>query len=281
LKTPVLFFWSILLFSTLLTSGCRRQKGARGGAIRADSVAVRPLPPADSAGTPAPGEAPQVAVAEADFRYLVTRSRLSYQSSTGQRVDNALVNLKARKDSIIWLNVSVLGISGARALITQESITVLDLVRKTYSQSDYATLSRRYGMPVSFSLIQAILLGNLPLGTVPYQARREGNFWVLRQAVGPVRADSYVQPDDRRVRRFEAAQDLTNHTLRLLFGELTAVPGSPVALPFSTSLALTLQTALAGQPNQTTIELRHQRVELTDEPQTFPFSIPASYERTN
>ncbi len=271
--------WSLLVIGTLLTVSCKRQRLNRPlPAPVTDSTTVVAVPPSRDSATLETSRDEKIDVAEIDFRYLVSRSKISFRSKD-QKVDNANVNIRIKKDSIIWLNISLLGISGARALITRDQVTVIDNVHKEYSQFDYPTLSRRYGIELSYDLLQSIIVGNVPLKKKPRKISKDPDYFIIRQEAGKVLVDNYIGKQDRKLRKLKAVEPQTNNTLNLTFDNFTAL--NDVLFPYSSLITLDLQSGTDRQPYQTVIEIRHQKVELTDEPQTFPFSIPAKYERKN
>lgn len=278
MKLPALLLWSLLGIGTLLTASCKRQRLARPTPPpRADSTAVVTLPARDSV-TVENDRDEKVDVAEIDFRYLVSRSKISFRSKD-QKIDNANVNIRIKKDSVIWMNVSLLGISGARALITRDQVTVIDLVHKEYSQFDYATLSRRYGIELSFDLLQSIIVGNVPLRKNPRKISKDPDYFIIRQEADQVLVDNYIGKQDRKLRKLKAVELRTNNTLNLTFDNFAVL--NDMLFPYSSLITLDLQSGTDRQSYQTVIEIRHLKVDLTDEPQSFPFSIPAKYERKN
>lgn len=279
LKLSSLVLWSFLVTSTLLATSCKRQRLNRPTSPprAADSTAVVPVPSADSLAQGTSRDE-KIDVAEIDFEYLVSRSKISFRSKD-QKVDNANVNIRIKKDSVIWMNVSLLGISGVRALITRDQVTVIDLVHKEYSQFDYPTLSRRYGIELSFDLLQSIIVGNVPLRKNPRKISKDPDYFIIRQEAGQVLVDNYIGKQDRKLRKLKAVELRTNNTLNLTFDNFAVL--NDMLFPYSSLITLDLQSGTDRQSVQTVIEIRHQKVELTDEPQSFPFSIPAKYERKN
>jgi hypothetical protein len=85
-------------------------------------------------------------------------SRLSVEISTSgdEEISAFLVN---RRDSVIYLNLNKFGIELARAVLTPDSISMVNRFEKTYYKGDYSLVSRLYGFPLSFDFIQSILMG--------------------------------------------------------------------------------------------------------------------------
>ena len=70
-------------------------------------------------------------------------------------------SLKIHKDSLIWISISPgLGLELGRFLFDEDSLYFMNRFDKTYFKSSYSDLSKKTQSPLSFSRIQALLLGN-------------------------------------------------------------------------------------------------------------------------
>ncbi len=70
---------------------------------------------------------------------------------------------RMKRDSVLWLSISPgMGITAARALITRDSVKVVNYLQKYYSVYSIAYLQELLGAPVSLSELQKLMLG-LPL----------------------------------------------------------------------------------------------------------------------
>ena len=77
---------------------------------------------------------------------------LSFNDLSGQ--------LRMRKDSLVWVSVTAMGIELARMKVSTDSVWVINRMDKTYLAESLDTLSARLGMPLSLPLIQTLLLDN-------------------------------------------------------------------------------------------------------------------------
>lgn len=80
-----------------------------------------------------------------------------FLQGNGQSI-GATANIIWQKDSTIWLNVKKFGLEAARALITKDSVFVLNRLEKTYTAKGLESLQRQYNLPAGFDLIQSVLL---------------------------------------------------------------------------------------------------------------------------
>ncbi|QJD78538.1 DUF4292 domain-containing protein [Spirosoma rhododendri] len=278
-------FTALLLLSVLIgAGGCRRQVP-----IATQQTQPAPRPTVDSGAVARPAssvsgtadksvtKAADANVAQIDFIYLTTRSKLSFRSPQ-QEIDNATVSIRAQKDSLIWLSVSKLGIEGARVLISRDSVRILDKINRQYAVADYGTISQQFRFQLNFELLQAVLIGNLPLPNSPAQIVSAGaDTLLLRQTDGGTRIDNYVGEQNRKLIRLLLTQQAGNNTLRLDYQDFTAL--NTFLFPYTSHLLLDYKAAATGQPAQTQLTIRHTKVELVGESPGFPFSVPASYQR--
>ena len=68
--------------------------------------------------------------------------------------------LRMRRDSVIWISVSpMMGLEGLRALVTKDSILVVDRVDKTYLYESLDYLVSQWNISQDFEEFQRMLLG--------------------------------------------------------------------------------------------------------------------------
>jgi hypothetical protein len=90
--------------------------------------------------------------------WMEARVKLKYQDDYQSL--RAASTIKMRKDSVIWMNVRVLGFEAGRALITKDSVFVLMRLQKQYLAESLDYLEESYNMPANLTTLQNLLLGN-------------------------------------------------------------------------------------------------------------------------
>jgi len=263
----------LLAFAMLGLASCkknRKDKTAAGmESPQPDSLTAGLVPFDESKDT--------FAIQEIDFDYLTAKSKFSFQSST-QDIDNATLNLRVKKDSLIWFSVTTLGFELARGLISPQEIVVLDKFHKDYFQFSYPQLSRQFKFDLSYALLQSLLTGNLPFPRQPGQKLyRAGDAILLRQKAGHLTVDSYLSESDRKLERIEAVDPAAQNTLSLDYADFKQL--EKYLFPYLGLITLNAKPAPDQPFAQTEIRLEHSRVELTPDNPGFPFSIPDSYQR--
>lgn len=89
-------------------------------------------------------------------------SKLSVDLESEKMTESFSVNLKIRKDSLIWMDVKKAGISVARAAITKDSIKMI--VRFGESEGCYSRsfnfINEQFDTELDFNMLQDLLIGN-------------------------------------------------------------------------------------------------------------------------
>lgn len=294
-----LVLYALLLSVLLYSDGCRGRRlsqtqtvdsvPGKNGPVAStprpagtDSTRATPLEPTPTDSTlnrPArPGiEEARTNVAEIDFRYLTAKSKISFKSPE-QDIDNANINIRVRKDSLIWLSVNKLGIEAVRGLITRDSITVIDKIHREYAVYDFPTLSRQFNFEMNFALLQALIVGNLPLPKRPAQKiKNERDYLLLRQSEGKVLVENYIGEQDRKLKKLMVTEQPTKNTLRLDYEDFTSL--NNFLFPYTSLVTLDYKSKTDGQFYQTLLRIKHSKVELADKNPGFPFAIPVNYQR--
>jgi hypothetical protein len=182
-----------------------------------------------------------------------------------------------KKDSIIWLSISKVGVEGARSLITKDSIYVVDKLKNEYTVYDFETLSEKFNFNITFDFIQAAILGNLPLSQKKDKAKliREKGQYLLRQNENSVTIDNYINSENMKLKKLFMVEQPSNNSLTLDYEDFKVL--NSFLFPYSSLLSLQY-TSSEGYYN-TSVAIQHQKVELSDKELKFPFNIPQKYDR--
>lgn len=281
--------WLIALVLVLNTESCRRRRLSRMAppSLPADTTFANRPPAADTTlnaapptepARPRPGiEEARTNVAEIDFSYLTAKSKFAFKNKDGD--DNtANMNLRVKKDSLIWFAVTKVGIEVARGLITRDSITMIDKIHREYFVYDFPTLSQKFNFDLSFDLLQALIVGNLPLPKNPAQKiKRERDYLLLRQSEGKVLVENYIGEQDRKLKKLMVTEQPTKNTLRLDYEDFATL--NNFLFPYTSLITLDYKSGTDGQFYQTLLKIQYNKVELVDKPLSFPFNIPEKYQR--
>ena len=95
-----------------------------------------------------------------DFTTFSAKIDVDYRGADDKKYDvNA--HLRMYKDSVIWISVTaILGIEGLRAMITRDSVKLLDKQNKIYTAHSVAYLQEITSLPLDLISLQDLLIGN-------------------------------------------------------------------------------------------------------------------------
>lgn len=98
-----------------------------------------------------------------DFEYDWLGMKISADFSSEGQSDSFKVNVKAKKDSVLWISISpALGIEVVRMVITPDSLKYVSKVpnNKHYYLGQYGDVQDMIGMDVNFAQLVDLLVGN-------------------------------------------------------------------------------------------------------------------------
>lgn len=95
-----------------------------------------------------------------DFQHLQIRSKI--RTDIDGRSNNATLKMYFRTNEMLWANVSMFGITGARAKVTPESVRGYEILDKTYIDSDFSFFNQQLKVDfITFERLNQLLLGQL------------------------------------------------------------------------------------------------------------------------
>lgn len=209
------------------------------------------------------------------FPFLKLNARLQYQDTQGSK-QQARIQVRMHRDRCIWFHITTpLGVGVARVMATPTDITIIDYLRRTYTVQRYDVLSQTLGLPCTYALLQALLLGELPRSpTLPASEQHHGpsdiiykqqhNDWqytgIMDRAVGKL-AQLVITHSTQPLQGTITYQDFVPHKKAILYSRAT------ICLPQHTRQHLAIDT----------IQLTHVKVCWPIQPLQFPFKIPSTY----
>jgi hypothetical protein len=217
---------------------------------------------------------PSLNVEETDFTFMDGKARMVLRDANKEREVKA--NIRVRKDSVIWMTFSVIGVQGGKALINHDSITIVSNVDKEYYVFEYAELSKRYNFEINYDVIEAAILGNLIMPRKETdEVKQESSFFVLKQASNNVTVDNFVNAASMKIEKVELKEGSSNNSLVINYSNFQPL-GSKL-LPYNGTINL-FYKAVSGLLN-TTVIFEYNKAEIKDKELKFPFNIPKRYVR--
>jgi hypothetical protein len=213
------------------------------------------------------------AIKPIDFEWISGKSKVTIKDDKGDQ--NVNISVRMKKDSLIWLSAGLMGLEGVRALITQDSIKVLDRINKAVYFMDFNSLSKQFNFPLGFKTVQSILIGEMPFAasqmdlvlTEPSQST------IIRQDKGRVKLDNFLKAE--RLIKINMKEELGN-AMSIDYADFQQVSAT-ADIPFLISILIDYKKE--AQPMQTSVSINHQRMEVQSEALTFPFVVPSNFKR--
>ncbi len=218
--------------------------------------------------------APNLEIQEIDFEYFHGKARMVFRDDKKER--DVKANIRIRKDSVIWMTFSVIGVQGGKVLINRDSVTVVSTVEKEYYVFDYKELSSRFNFEINYQTIQSAILGNL------ITPRQDGDkitggssFNVLEQHRGTVNVLNFINAASRKLEKVEMKEVNTNNLITINYSNFQPV-GDKI-YPYNGSVDISYKTPKGLL--KTTVILEYNKAEVGDKELKFPFNIPRKYDR--
>ena len=211
---------------------------------------------------------------EIDFDYFQGKARVNFKDNKKEREVKAAIRI--RKDSVIWMTFSVIGVQGGKALINKDSITIVSNVDKEYYVFDYKELSKRFNFTIDYNVVQAAMLGNLIQAKADTdKVKQEPNFTILEQDYESVHIKNYINNASAKLERVEMTESNSNNSMTINYRNFQ--PVNDKSFPFNGVVSLFYKAATGILNN--TIEFEYNKAEVGDKELKFPFNIPRKYER--
>lgn len=230
--------------------------------------------------TSAGGPGTSVPVAESTVKatntsFLFLNAKAKAQINLKGNKQGANLSLRMRRDSIIWVSAGLAGFEGVRAILTPDSVHVLNRLEKTYFSGGYNYLSKLLSVPVSFAQMQAILLGDYlpaPTGTTPVVVAEASGQRVSYPLAG-VLIERLLQASTGRVQQLKVSDAVAKRNLTVDYSDFQPLEGQP-ELSFANATAIQAQQPTAGE---VTAVLNYTKVNVGRERLAFPFSVPKGF----
>ena len=93
------------------------------------------------------------------YQYVQLSGEVSIQLGAGMQTAQIVIRMK--NDSCIWATVRVMGIEGIRAMITRDSVWMMDRLKRTYTVQPLSAFTKTLGIQVPLRTLQQQFLGKL------------------------------------------------------------------------------------------------------------------------
>lgn len=208
---------------------------------------------------------------EAD--YLNAKAKIKFDNGATRVSFNA--NIRIQRDSMIWMNASVLGYEAARLLFRPDSIFVINRLEKSYIKDKYESLESMFDVPVSFQQLQDLLYGNALIDErEPTDVHLAEEKYRISQVQEPYRISHQVDARSYEIDRIQV-QDVRSSQ------QLEATLESYEQVVDLGNFSYIRQYII----NKDNVQLANIQINYTnvdsDKTKKAPFEIPANYSRSD
>jgi hypothetical protein len=210
----------------------------------------------------------KLAPEDLNFNFLKAKSKIVWK--TQQNQDTYTVDIRMKKDSLIWVNISQSGFTGATGLFSKNKVQLYQKINGEYFDLTYDSVSVMMGFKVDYSILQSLIVGNQPYKKNNSRVIRENENIILKQQEGRINIDNMVGPN-RKLKKLLVNDVPTSNKMTMDFEEFTLL--NQVLFPFSSQINLDVKDKDNKNVN-TLITIKYSKVELLDTPLEFPFKVP-------
>lgn len=257
------YFILFILFFTLLTSCKLMEKGETKSNIEAKTPQYLFQQLNDSA-----------------FRCNWFQGKLNATVDFQKKQNSFSAAVRLKKDSIMWVSISALGIEVVRVLITRDSLKLVNKLDATYMVTNYDYLDGLLQLNTSFELIQDLILGNY-FDYVEIEklnsSKVSKNNYVLEtlskkklRKLGTeekVTEEIWMDPVSYKVCKMNVDDSHSRRELTMEYNDFRRIENQ--MFPYKTAF-------LRNTKDPVKVSLEYTKVTV-NKVQAFPFSIPANY----
>ncbi|NND88819.1 MAG: DUF4292 domain-containing protein [Flavobacteriaceae bacterium] len=238
---------------------CGGAKGLEGRTTAKKGVAVKSLIASHEAAAP-------------QFSTLAARVQVEYKDDkTSQSITTSL---RIEKDKTIWIKASILGITLAKVLITEDRVAFYETINNAYFDGDFALLSDMLGTEINFEKAQNILLGQsiFNLKDNSYTSEVLNNQYRLtpKKEFEQFMHAIMLYPKSYKIASEMISQPDENRQLTINYG--------PYELTEGQYFPSDVQINASDGESATYIDLRYKKIDLNVSI-SFPFRIPEGYDQ--
>ncbi|HMG67451.1 MAG TPA: DUF4292 domain-containing protein [Chitinophagaceae bacterium] len=262
----------ILIFLILALASCKPTKRIQTAIIRKDTVSVVVVDHAKEDSLKFIQDTYHAILANhLDFKTFSAKIDVDYIDADDKKY-NVNAFLRMYKDSIIWIDIhAFLGIEALKALITKDSVKILDKQNKLYTARSIGYLQEVSQLPVDLPILQDLLLGNAVFldSNIVFYSKYENSVSLL--SIGKVFKNLVTLNEDKQLQRIKLddVNELRNRTGDLTYDDYENKAG--VNFPKTRKITF-------AEKKKLDVRLEFKQYNFNDD-LTFPFSIPKNYKR--
>jgi len=216
---------------------------------------------------------PTIEIKDFDFDYFSGKARLVVKDEKSTR--EVKVNIRIRKDSVIWMSFNFIGLQGAKLLVNQDSITFVNNMEKSCYTYSFAKLSKLYKSEINYQTIQSLIMGNRIFKDKKIEiVSKDSSVGLISQNDSILDIKNYVNLKNNKIKRIEFKELKSNNYVDVSYSDFQLV-GTQI-FSFSNKAKILYKTPKGLF--DVSIILDYNKADVSDKELKFPFNIPKRYE---
>ena len=210
--------------------------------------------------------------ASLDFQWFSGKAKIKYIDMTQNR--SVRTSIAIRRDSMIWMSVSLFGIEGVRVKILPDSVHIINRLEKQYIVKPLSLIEEQFNLPADFSAIQAMLVGNPVIyKESEFTVQIEESQYIL-QTEKPVKTAYTINKSTYQLNNL-LIKDEKNQTMDMSFQEYAPADEKR---NFSFLRDILLTSPGQGAKKSASVNMAFSKA-VFDVPKKMSFRVPKSYKR--
>jgi len=224
---------------------------------------------------------------ELKFEWFSARFSAEYKNAGAESSFSGQIRI--RKDSIIWLSLSTIGIEGIRIIITQDSVGFINRLNNTYMTGTWSDLNRFLHTNIDYDILQSFLIGNdiSFYEDGKFKATIDKDQYKLA-AASRMKMKNYIRSHDDELKVFIQNIWLDPETFKITRADVKEVDRQNIKLDAYYSSFEMIGPQLfpremmyqINAENRIRVDVAFSRIAI-DQPLQFPFKVPSSFSRVN
>jgi uncharacterized membrane protein len=222
---------------------------------------------------------------ELKFDWLTAKFSADYKNKDTEHSFGGQIRI--RKDSLIWITMSpMMGIEVIRLMISQDSIKFINRMNNTYFIGDYEYLNRFLNTNIDYDILQAFLIGRdlSSYENDKFRASVDDRYYKLSTSERQ-KLKKYVKSTEEAVKVYIQNIWLDPITFKITKADVKEVKREKIRMeatydsfePLGSQIFPGKVEYNIFAENNLFVKVNFSKV-LVDEPQSFPFKIPASFQ---
>lgn len=95
-----------------------------------------------------------------ELKYEWIKAKFDASVTIGKKTNSFSGNIRIRRDSVIWISITAMGIEVYRIFLSNDSIKMMNRLESTYAKGNFKYLSNLINAEIDFDMLLAFITGN-------------------------------------------------------------------------------------------------------------------------